>query len=216
MTKLDNLLETIYDKYVNIKMTLNNLLPEDPSKIQNEFSDKVYSLEDLDKTIQQKKSLIYDDKKFVYGEITKSGVETIQKEICKHNKGIDTFIDVGSGVGKICLHMSLISDFENIVGVEIVTGRHVYAVELIERLEHDFNNVILLNDDILQFDFEKPVVVFTNDVCFPIELTQSIWNILPVGSHFITYKIFGPPLSKILLDVTWSNSGTWFNYYIKT
>lgn len=57
MTKLDNLLETIYDKYVNIKMTLNNLLPEDPSKIQNEFSDKVYSLEDLDKTIQQKNHL---------------------------------------------------------------------------------------------------------------------------------------------------------------
>jgi len=99
----------------------------------------------------------------VYGEIRKAGVETIYKEISEYD-GLDTFVDVGSGTGKICLHMSMISNFENIVGIEIVTGRHLYAIELQQNLGQDFDNVIFLNDDILKIEFERPCVVFTNDV----------------------------------------------------
>lgn len=217
MSHLDGLLSKIYYKYVSIKMDENNFLLEDLSDIQNNFTDKVYNSEELISIIDKKKNLILNDKKYVYGEIKKQGVEILLSEINKHNtKNLDTFIDVGSGTGKVCFHMSLISDFETIVGIEIVTGRHQYALELMEKINYDFDNVVLLNDDILQIDFEKPVIVFADDVCFPQQLTEMIYENLPTGSHFISFKHLKNPISKILLDVTWDRQGCWFNYYIKT
>ena len=163
--------------------------------------------------IDKRKEIINSDK-FVYGEIRKAGVETIYKEISEYS-GLDTFVDVGSGTGKICLHMSMISNFENIVGIEIVTERHLYAIELQQNLGRDFDNVTFLNDDILKIEFERPCVVFTNDVCFPNQLTKIIWDSLPVGSHFISCKNLGNSVKEIYLDVTWQLEPSRWYYYIK-
>ena len=121
-----DILDNIYSNYVNIKVTQSNILLGDTEKIESQFTDVVYSPDELNDLIDKRKEIINSDK-FVYGEIRKAGVETIYKEISEYD-GLDTFVDVGSGTGKICLHMSMISNFENIVGIEIVTGRHLYAI----------------------------------------------------------------------------------------
>jgi hypothetical protein len=207
-------LNNIYSNYVSIKANQNNTLLGDLEKIESQFTDVVYSADELYDLINERKE-INSDSKFIYGEITKAGVETIYKEISDYDISLDTFVDIGSGTGKICLHMSMISNFENIVGIEVVTERHLYAIELQQSLEQDFSNVFFLNDDILKIDFERPCVVFTNDVCFPNRLTKIIWNRLPVGSHFISSKNLGNPDKEIHFNVTWHlELGSW-NYYIK-
>lgn len=209
-----DILNNIYSNYVSIKANQNNTLLGDLEKIESQFTDVVYSADELYDLISERKE-INSDSKFIYGEITKAGVETIYKEISDYDISLDTFVDVGSGTGKICLHMSMISNFENIVGIEVVTERHLYAIELQQSLEQDFSNVVFLNDDILKIDFERPCVVFTNDVCFPNRLTKIIWNRLPVGSHFISSKNLGNPVKEIHLNVTWQlELGSWY-YYIK-
>ena len=208
-----DILDNIYSNYVNIKVTQSNILLGDTEKIESQFTDVVYSPDELNDLIDKRKEIINSDK-FVYGEIRKAGVETIYKEISEYD-GLDTFVDVGSGTGKICLHMSMISNFENIVGIEIVTERHLYAIELQQNLGRDFDNVTFLNDDILKIEFERPCVVFTNDVCFPNQLTKIIWNSLPVGSHFISCKNLGNSVKEIYLDVTWQLEPCRWNYYIK-
>ena len=208
-----DILDNIYSNYVNIKVTQSNILLGDLEKIESQFTDVVYSADELYDLISERKE-INSDSKFVYGEIRKAGVETIYKEISEYD-GLDTFVDVGSGTGKICLHMSMISNFENIVGIEIVTGRHLYAIELQQNLGRDFDNVTFLNDDILKIEFERPCVVFTNDVCFPNQLTKIIWNSLPVGSHFISCKNLGNSVKEIYLDVTWQLEPCRWSYYIK-
>ena len=208
-----DILDNIYSNYVNIKVTQSNILLGDTEKIESQFTDVVYSPDELNDLIDKRKEIINSDK-FVYGEIRKAGVETIYKEISEYD-GLDTFVDVGSGTGKICLHMSMISNFENIVGIEIVTERHLYAIELQQNLGRDFDNVTFLNDDILKIEFERPCVVFTNDVCFPNQLTKIIWDRLPVGSHFISCKNLGNSVKEIYLDVTWQLEPCRWNYYIK-
>ena len=208
-----DILDNIYSNYVNIKVTQSNILLGDLEKIESQFTDVVYSADELYDLISERKE-INSDSKFVYGEIRKAGVETIYKEISEYD-GLDTFVDVGSGTGKICLHMSMISNFENIVGIEIVTERHLYAIELQQNLGRDFDNVTFLNDDILKIEFERPCVVFTNDVCFPNQLTKIIWDSLPVGSHFISCKNLGNSVKEIYLDVTWQLEPCRWNYYIK-
>ena len=208
-----DILDNIYSNYVNIKVTQSNILLGDTEKIESQFTDVVYSPDELNDLIDKRKEIINSDK-FVYGEIRKAGVETIYKEISEYD-GLDTFVDVGSGTGKICLHMSMISNFENIVGIEIVTERHLYAIELQQNLGRDFDNVTFLNDDILKIEFERPCVVFTNDVCFSNQLTKIIWDRLPVGSHFISCKNLGNSVKEIYLDVTWQLEPCRWNYYIK-
>ena len=208
-----DILDNIYSNYVNIKVTQSNILLGDTEKIESQFTDVVYSPDELNDLIDKRKEII-NSGKFVYGEIRKAGVETIYKEISEYD-GLDTFVDVGSGTGKICLHMSMISNFENIVGIEIVTGRHLYAIELQQNLGRDFDNVTFLNDDILKIEFERPCVVFTNDVCFPNQLTKIIWNSLPVGSHFISCKNLGNSVKEINLNVTWQLEPCRWYYYIK-
>ena len=208
-----DILDNIYSNYVNIKVTQSNILLGDTEKIESQFTDVVYSPDELNDLIDKRKEIINSDK-FVYGEIRKAGVETIYKEISEYD-GLDTFVDVGSGTGKICLHMSMISNFENIVGIEIVTGRHLYAIELQQNLGRDFDNVTFLNDDILKIEFERPCVVFTNDVCFSNQLTKIIWDRLPVGSHFISCKNLGNSVKEIYLDVTWQLEPCRWYYYIK-
>ena len=208
-----DILDNIYSNYVNIKVTQSNILLGDTEKIESQFTDVVYSPDELNDLIDKRKEIINSDK-FVYGEIRKAGVETIYKEISEYD-GLDTFVDVGSGTGKICLHMSMISNFENIVGIEIVTERHLYAIELQQNLGRDFDNVTFLNDDILKIEFERPCVVFTNDVCFPNQLTKIIWDRLPVGSHFISCKNLGNSVKEIYLDVTWQLEPCRWSYYIK-
>ena len=212
--KNQDILDNIYSNYVDIKVTQSNLLLGDAEKIESQFTDVVYSPDELYDLIDKRKEIINSDSKFVYGEIRKAGVETIYKEISEYD-GLDTFVDVGSGTGKICLHMSMISNFENIVGIEIVTGRHLYAIELQQNLGRDFDNVTFLNDDILKIEFERPCVVFTNDVCFSNQLTKIIWDRLPVGSHFISYKNLGNSVKEIYLDVTWQLEPSRWYYYIK-
>ena len=209
-----DILDNIYSNYVNIKVTQSNILLGDTEKIESQFTDVVYSPDELYDLIDKRKEIINSDSKFVYGEIRKAGVETIYKEISEYD-GLDTFVDVGSGTGKICLHMSMISNFENIVGIEIVTERHLYAIELQQNLGRDFDNVTFLNDDILKIEFERPCVVFTNDVCFSNQLTKIIWDRLPVGSHFISYKNLGNSVKEIYLDVTWQLEPCRWYYYIK-
>ena len=208
-----DILDNIYSNYVNIKVTQSNILLGDTEKIESQFTDVVYSHDELNDLIDKRKEIINSDK-FVYGEIRKAGVETIYKEISEYD-GLDTFVDVGSGTGKICLHMSMISNFENIVGIEIVTGRHLYAIELQQNLGRDFDNVTFLNDDILKIEFERPCVVFTNDVCFANQLTKIIWDSLPVGSHFISCKNLGNSVKEINLNVTWQLEPCRWYYYIK-
>ena len=208
-----DILDNIYSNYVNIKVTQSNILLGDLEKIESQFTDVVYSADELYDLISERKE-INSDSKFVYGEIRKAGVETIYKEISEYD-GLDTFVDVGSGTGKICLHMSMISNFENIVGIEIVTERHLYAIELQQNLGRDFDNVTFLNDDILKIEFERPCVVFTNDVCFANQLTKIIWDSLPVGSHFISCKNLGNSVKEIYLDVTWQLEPCRWYYYIK-
>jgi tRNA G46 methylase TrmB len=213
--EIQDVINDIYSEYVSIKVGQNNLIISESEAISANFTDKVYSPDELYQLIKKKKEIISSDKKFVYGEIKKLGVETLYKEICELNSDLDTFVDVGSGNGKICLHLSLISNFESIVGIEIVTGRHLYAVELLQSLEHDFSNVTLLNDDIMSIEFERPCVVFTNDVCFPVPLTKLIFEKLPVGSHFISSKKFGNSVKEIYLNVTWQSDLFRWYYYIK-
>ena len=146
----------------------------------------------------------------VYGEISMNGVYKLNndlEEVC------GTFYDIGSGNGKLILQMSLISNFDKYVGVEISKIRHLYALEINKYLSLD---VTFINDDVLNVDLSDAGFVFINDIMFDDKLTNSIVDKIPVGCYFTSvYDNSHKFVKTIYLSVSWMSQEIPFNIYLK-
>ena len=106
----------------------------------------------------------YNDE-VVYGEILRPGVEKIWQAIQKYKKPTekDVFVDIGSGCGKLLIHLSLISNFKTLIGVEKVELRSLFSKKIKERFLPGSKSVFFINKDILQFDISFSTIVFINE-----------------------------------------------------
>jgi hypothetical protein len=125
---------------------------------------------------------IYNNHKITYGEMEYEGMEELYNYIKKkYNSYLDTFIDVGSGRGKLCMFMAAQKNIDKSVGIELVKERYEDALllqkELIEyqdtgkttqRTHRELcrggsggekidyaKKVTLINQNILDIDFEN-------------------------------------------------------------
>jgi len=191
----------------------NNYSPEEKFKLEN-FTQR-------DTTIN--KHFTYKgtyNTNYTYGEIIRSGVDEIINKINKYKKPTekDVFVDAGSGSGKLILHTAILTNIKTLVGVEFVKERVSYAKYINKQIETD-KAVFFIEKDIKDFDLSIATIVFTNDVCFDINLVNEIFSKLPKGCHFITSHEI--PSCKILkeefsVDVSWGkNNKLKLFYYIK-
>jgi tRNA G46 methylase TrmB len=146
----------------------------------------------------------------VYGEVSINGVYKLNNEL---EEVCGTFYDIGSGNGKLILQMSLISNFDKYVGVEISKIRHLYTLEISKSLSSD---VIFINDDVLNVNLSDAGFVFINDIMFDNKLTKSIVDKIPVGCYFTSvYDNSHKFVKTIYLSVSWMSQEIPFNIYLK-
>lgn len=157
------------------------------------------------------------DSKLGYGEILKDGVDILYQFIKSkfEDESQITFCDVGSGNGKLALHLSVISKFKKIYGLELNQLRIDYANFIIRNSFFKFDNVQFLNSDAKKFDFSDVNVVFMNDVLFDENDKESIISKLKSGTLLISYdKNSLEPEGQIQLPVCWWPTTLPFRYYI--
>lgn len=159
------------------------------------------------------------DKKFVYSEVLRTGVDTIISKINKYKKPTekDVFVDVGSGCGKLVIHISISSNIKTLVGVELLAQRHNYAKYIKQNIISDNNSVFFINKDIKDFDLSIATIVFINDLCLDNRLVLDIYESLPKGCHFmLSRKIDECKVMKeeFNIDVSWGGQLKLY-YYIK-
>jgi SAM-dependent methyltransferase len=157
----------------------------------------------------------FDSEDLGYGEINKSGVNTIFNYI-KKNIDInsdDVFYDIGSGNGKLSIHLSLISNFI-IKGVEIDKYRHLYSLEIMKNIGK-IDNLIFINDDVTNLDISDAKIVFMNDTLFSKELISEIISKLKPGTHLISLEENNlNHKDEIEVEVSWMPIPIKFKYYI--
>jgi len=124
-------------------------------------------------------STSYDDHKITYGEMDYDGLNSLIKYL---NINFTSFIDIGSGRGKICFYILKYPEIQKSFGIEIVKERHEDALELKNKLSHfnETKNVQFINDDFLNvnlqdFQNSKPLIWFSN-LCFTEKITNDIYN----------------------------------------
>jgi SAM-dependent methyltransferase len=121
----------------------------------------------------------YNDK-FVYGEISKDGVNNLANYLQKYS-GI--FYDIGSGNGKLLIHLSLITNFDKYIGGEIIELRHKYALKINEKIGQ---NVTFICDDVLNLDISDANFIFLDDLMFPRDLRTKILKKIPYNCLYIS------------------------------
>ena len=105
----------------DISKLLGIELEDHDLKIKSELD-----ISDIDRAVEM---IARDEKsKFVYGEIKRESVDDLSKFISKKiETKTSSFCDIGSGHGKLAMHRSLISEFRDILGIEISKVRSGYA-----------------------------------------------------------------------------------------
>lgn len=154
--------------------------------------------------------------KLGYGEITKEGVENLYdfiKSKVEDEKDIN-FCDIGSGNGKIVLHLSVISKFNSLVGIELQKIRHLYANWIKEKTCLDFSNVSFFCVDAMNFDFESINFVFMNDLLFESSDIENIIKKLKPGTNLVSIESNTlTPDDFVYLEVSWMKEKLPFKYY---
>ncbi len=155
------------------------------------------------------------DLKTTYGELKKIGVDKLYNFI-KTKMDINSssvFYDIGSGNGKIVLHLSLISGFGKFIGVELDKVRFLYSEYIKDQINPN-DSIQFINDDIRNIDFSDASFVFVNDLLFDESDVEFIVSNLKPGTHLVSIADnFLTPDDTIDLYPTWQDTPLTFKYY---
>jgi hypothetical protein len=188
----------------------------------NYSSEKKFNLENFTKRDSSiNKHFTYEgeyDKSVVYGEVSRKGADTLISKINKYKKPTekDVFLDVGSGCGKLVLHLSIKSKIKTLIGVEKIHQRNMYAKHIKDQVSPiDDKAIFFIEKDILDFDLSIPNIVFINDVCIENSIINEIFDKVNDGCHFISSKIINCKIMKEEFEVDASWGKLKLYYYIK-
>jgi SAM-dependent methyltransferase len=206
-------------KDIAIELNIWNSLSEEKKEFYTKFckSNVDEKVKDrFDKYIENSSDEFKEsDDNLIYGEITKSGVDSLLREI-KKRKSItsdDVFYDIGSGNGKLPIHIALISDFTKVKGIEISDIRYLYSNHILKNTVGYIDNIEFINDDVRNIDISDATVIFINDVLFSEEDVEHIFEKAKKGTHIISFKKKSNDVLN--LDVSWYPLPSPFNYHIK-
>tara|TARA_Y100001933_G_scaffold250198_1_gene286074 strand:+ start:102 stop:800 length:699 start_codon:yes stop_codon:yes gene_type:complete len=169
-----------------------------------------------------------DPPQYVYGEITRSGTDSLVMYLCKNNL-IDknwSFVDVGSGFGKMVMHIALLRGVKKSVGIEILESKNNRAKEAIKSIKGDFpkHKVNFFEGDILDVSELNFDIIYHNSVSWDKKYIEHIHKIAKEGSIFITTgnvksrsgKYIIENIDKISVRCSWGNNVDGSPLYIYT
>ncbi len=158
-------------------MAVINFDKEQYKELQNEYYANRSGYLQLS---EEERNKCYSQEIFVtYGEILPEGVATLVNAINPTTK--DSFVDLGSGIGKVSLQWFLTTPVKNSFGIEANFTRWRHSEEILQKVKRShtqqFSNnrrLMFLHENILNFDFSEVTLVFANSTCFSDKLIRAI------------------------------------------
>lgn len=141
------------------------------------------------------------DAGLVYGEITKEGVELMVDQLKELNlfKNIN-FLDLGSGNGRLVLHVGLYDEVKKSTGIELYKSKSDFGKNIMNSLSgYPKEKINLINCNINEVkDFFEYNLIFNNMIQTPKgEILSEVSSKIKKGSHlistfqFVEYKKYG-------------------------
>ncbi len=162
-----------------------------------------------------------------YGEMNYDGIKIINDKFNVSNQ-FDTFIDIGSGRGKLVLWYAIQPNITKSIGIEIVESRHKDAIKLKEQLGHPdvTKSVELICKDFMDINFSsliKPnskVLIWMSNLCFSPTITDKIFSKIvkdfPKGTVICCSKETSNTgvtlIEKITVPMSWTSNSNVYVY----
>lgn len=128
----------------------------------------------------------HDTYNTTYGEMTYNGMEKLISSLSKHNVNkCNSFMDLGSGRGSICLYMASKPHIKKSIGIELIKERFDDANQLKNNInnKHYTSKVNFINDDMFNvindhvYDI-NPYLIWISNLLFTPEITNKIYDLL--------------------------------------
>ena len=119
----------------------------------------------------------------VYGEITEKGTDNLISIFKSNLTESDTFYDLGSGKGKLCIDIANKTNVKKVFGLELHKERFDESVDRLKDL--DIDNVSFINKDFLDVDLSKATIVYCANEGMPKSTSNKVWDKLPKGCLLI-------------------------------
>ena len=162
-----------------------------------------------------------------YGEITFDSAQELI-DYLKITKD-DVFYDLGSGVGKFCLHAYLATNVKKSCGIELSGTRYELAVKALNALGEEglfdpSREITFLNEDIAKSDLSDATVIFMCATCYSDDLmnilAKKFVDEVGPGLRVISLREFKnqPRLKKVKtfkLPMTWSQGSPVHVYVVQ-
>lgn len=126
----------------------------------------------------------------LYGELTQKGTNMIIEYFKEYFNKDTVFYDLGSGLGKMVLHIGMQCKVKKSVGIEYSKERHQGAIDLQEQYAKEYNNISFLNKSYLNQNFSDATIVYIDDTACSHRIRNRVYDKLPIGCLFIFKKIF--------------------------
>ena len=128
----------------------------------------------------------------LYGEITRGGVENLIFHLTSQFMNKDTvFYDLGSGLGRMVIHVAMMCPIKKSVGVEFIKSRWEHASSQVDKFEYrSLHPPEFINGNMLDLQFESPAVVYIDNTS-PVLRKNSveIYKKLPEGTIFLSRSL---------------------------
>ena len=209
-----------YIKYKNKYIKLKNQTAGSKSKLIDELL-QLYPACKYDGSLTNN----YENHKITYGEMDYEGIDNL---ITFLNKSFNSFLDIGSGRGKLCIYLLKYPLINKSIGIELVKERHEDAIELKNKLKHfdQINNVEFINNNFLDIKLKElnltNLLIWLSNLCFDQETTNNIYNKvineLPNGTIICSSKKPTLYLDKLQsldsteIKMSWSNNSIVYCY----
>ena len=146
----------------------------------------------LNPSIPLYKNKNYFDRKIgnsTYGEMSQSGVDEIIKRFPTYFNEDTIFYDLGSGLGKVVLHMGLVVLPYKSIGVEYSTPRFNGSLHLKDKYALENKNIEFHNVPLQEQDVSNATVVYSDNTVFPIEVCKYIYDHLPKNCLYLFKRL---------------------------
>lgn len=138
----------------------------------------------------------------------------------------DVFMDLGCGVGKVCMMAALATGVRKVVGVELASRRIEYARRVVAQAEKAGlvarRRVELHEGDILRADFSRATVIYTCSTAFPLSFMHGLMRRLAAMDRpltFVSTQILDEhpafePSDVLRLDMSWRRKSKTYVYRV--
>ena len=130
------------------------------------------------------------DRADVYGEITQTGTNSLVNYFNEYFNKDTIFYDLGSGLGKMVLHIGMQYGVKKSIGIEYSKERHKGAIDLQEQYAKDYNNITFLNKSFFDHDISDATVIYIDNTVFTDEMNNQIYEMIPRGCLLLYKKLF--------------------------